>query len=139
MLSGLRPGTHLWVFDVDIDHCRCEPFDAAFHAFTDLVQAFCDRNSVEIRTGTMLPPILEACGFEIEEVAVEPFNNREIDVGRFADYLLREALLYHYCLYGTPRDEDLRPLADFLRRRMTRDSHFVQYGMVMVSAMRRPF
>jgi hypothetical protein len=136
MLSGVQPGTRLWVLDLDTDYCVCEPADAAFEKFVDLVQKFCDTNGVEIRTGALLPPILEACGFKVDEVAVEPFNNQEIEPEIFTEYLLREALLYHYNLYGTPGTEELQPLRDFLGQNATSNLHFVQYGMVMVSAVK---
>lgn len=137
MLSSLRDGTRLWVMDLDIDHCRCEPPNSAFSEFVNLVQAFCDREAVAIKTGTMLPPILEACGFEVDALMTEPFNNREIDPMHFADYLCREASLYHYSLYGTPGTEELRPLREFLVHQACLDSQFVQYGMVMLSAQKR--
>ena len=74
ILADLRPGARLWVLDLDIDHCRCEPPNSAFTGFVDLVRAFCDHNAVEIRTGALLPPILEACGFEVAPIVVEPFK-----------------------------------------------------------------
>ena len=138
MLTNLRPGARLWVIDIDTDHCRCEPPNSAFNWFVELVQAFCDHNAVEIKTGTLLPPILEACGFDIDDVVAEPFNNREVDPMRFATYLCREASLYHYSLHGTPGTDEMRALRVFLEQHAPGDSQFVQYGMVMLSATKRP-
>lgn len=136
ILGNVRSGTRLWIIDLDPDFCRCEPLDEAFHAFTELVRTFCKRNAVEIRLGTVSSSILKSCGFHVEDIVVEPFNNREIDLRRFSEFLFREASLYHYSLYGTLGEDELKPLRDFLRGRMTRNSHFVQYGMIMVSAVK---
>lgn len=136
MLSGVKIGTRLWVFDLDTDHCRCEPPDPAFDKFVELVQKFCDTKGVKIRTSALLPPILESCGFKVEDVSVEPFNNHEIGTEIFSDYLLREAYLYHYTLYGTPGTEELAPLREFLCQQASKQSYFVQYGMVMVNAVK---
>lgn len=137
MLSRVRPGTRLWVFDLDTDYCRCEPPHAAHDWLRNLVQEFCDRNSVEIRTGRMLPPILDALGFEVDEVAVEPFNNKEINPTSFAEYMLREATLYHHSLFNNHDSDELRALKQFLYEVMEPKGHFVQYGMVMISAVKR--
>ncbi|MEW5735216.1 MAG: methyltransferase domain-containing protein [Thermodesulfobacteriota bacterium] len=137
ILARTKPGTRLWAFDLDVDHSKCEPPHEAFTAFTDLVKRFCEKNAVEIRTFAKLPPILEDLGWEVDCVSVEPFNNREVDAEKFARYLLREAALYHYFLHGTPGDEALRPLRDFLHDVMDRAGFWVQYGMVMVSAVKR--
>lgn len=139
ILASAPAGARLWVLDLDTDHCRCEPPNAVFDAFVHLVREFCDRSAVEIRTGTVLPPILDACGLEVEDVVVEPFNNREIDTRRFAEYLMREASLYHHILRGTPGIEELRPLRELLDRQVNDGSPLLQYGMVMLSAVKRPF
>jgi SAM-dependent methyltransferase len=137
ILSATRPATRLWVFDLDIAHCECVPAARAFSGFVGLVKRFCDRNGVEIRTGAFLPPILDACGFEVAEVAIEPFNNREVDSARFTEYILREAFLYHSLLQGTSDTKELAPLREFLNKKVKDASQFIQYGMVMVAAVKR--
>jgi len=139
ILRATRPGTRVWIFDVDLDHCRCIPDSAAFRSFLHLVQKFCEESGVEIRTGALLPPILSANGFDVDGMAVEPFNNRDIEGTRFTEYLLREASLYHYVLYGTPGTTELVPFRELLYISARDASHFLQYGMVMVSAEKRPF
>jgi SAM-dependent methyltransferase len=138
ILKGTRPGTRLWVFDVDLDECRCVPDSPAFQAFLGWVREFCGRGGVEIRTGAELPAILAANGFAVDEVAVEPFNSRAINRSQFAEYLLREASLYYFALYGRPAGNELHPLRELLTRHGGDGSHFVQYGMVMVGAEKRP-
>lgn len=141
ILAGARPGTRLWIFDLDSDYTLCEPGHEAFDSFQDIVRAFCERNSVEIRTKSMLPPILEAAGFQVAGAAVEPFTNREIESGLFAEYLFREAALYRYFLEGARDSERLRLIRDFLFNVMNSKTHFVRYGMVMLAAVktsRRP-
>lgn len=138
ILRATRPGTRVWIFDVDLDHCRCIPDSAAFRSFLDLVQKFCEESGVEIRTGALLPPILSANGYDVDGLAVEPFNNRDIEGTRFAEYLLREASLYHYVLYGTPGTGELLPFRELLFSNARDASHFLQYGMVMVAAEKRP-
>ncbi|MCX5797161.1 MAG: methyltransferase domain-containing protein [Elusimicrobia bacterium] len=139
ILSRVTPCTRLWILDLDTDHCVCEPEHPAFSSFQDLVRSFCDKNSVEIRTASMLSPILEAAGFEMREVSVEPFNNREIDPKLFAEYLFREATLYHHFLEGTRSSQALREMERFFFEVMRPATHFVQYGMTMISAVKRPF
>jgi len=139
ILSRVRPGTYVWIFDLDTDYCVCEPEQDAYNSFVDLVRSFCDKNSVQIRTGSMLPPILEATGFEIQEVCAEPFNNQEIDPKLFAEYLFREATLYHHFLEGTHSSEKLREIEHFFFEVMDRDMHFVQYGMAMIGAVKNRF
>lgn len=136
ILRNARPGTRLWIFDLDTDNSVCEPWHQAYGSFQDIVRSFCDRNSVEIRTGCMLPPILKAAGFNVTEVAVEPFTNREIESKLFAEYLFREATLYHYFLEGTDNSEKLRQIQYFLFNAMMPDTHFVRYGMTMISAVK---
>jgi len=87
----------------------------------------------------MLPPILDECGFDVEDVMVEPSNNCGIHKKRFGEYLMREASLYHYILHGSPGIEDLETLRELLERQATDDSQLLQYGMVMVSAVKRFF
>lgn len=137
ILGNARPETRLWVLDLDVDHCRCEPPSPAFDRFVGLVLEFCRRNGVDIRTGTHVPPMLQACGFDVDPVEVEPFNNREIDRARFTTYLLREALLYDYLLGGMAGEEVVGPLGKFLARQESDASQFVQYGMAMLSAVKR--
>jgi SAM-dependent methyltransferase len=137
ILRATRPGTRVWIFDVDLDHCSCVPDSAAFQNFLDMVQKFCKTSGVEIRTGALLPPILAANRFDVDGVVVEPFNNRKIEGIRFAEYLLREASLYHYALYGTPGTTELFPLRELLLSKAEDASQFVQYGMVMVAAEKR--
>jgi SAM-dependent methyltransferase len=139
MLVATKPGTRLWVFDLDIDHCSCVPEASVFNDFVALVRKFCEQSGVKIRTGELLPPILDTCGFEVRKIIVEPFNNREVDNSRFTEYLLREASLYHYLLYGTLGTSELAPLREFLESSTGDASQFVQYGMVMLSAVKRPF
>ncbi|MGA7878321.1 MAG: hypothetical protein WCA08_21865 [Desulfoferrobacter sp.] len=136
ILSSASPGTHLWVFDLDTDYSACEPDHDAYKSFQDLVHSFCDKNSVEIRTGSMLPPILKAAGFQVTETAVEPFTNQEIDPELFANYLYREATLYHHFLEGAHRSERLRQIQYFLFNVMNQEACFVRYGMVMIRAMK---
>jgi len=137
ILRGARPGTRLWVFDLDIDYSLCEPPHDAYSAFLDIVRAFCAQSTVEIRTGSMLPPILESAGFQVSDVAVEPFTNREIDCGLFAEYLFREATLYQHFLEGAHDSDRLRRIHDFLFNEMRRDTYFVRYGMAMIAAVKR--
>jgi SAM-dependent methyltransferase len=137
ILGATRPGTRLWVFDVDLDHCRCIPESAAFRGFLSLVQTFCERSGVEIRTAARLPRILAANGFEVTGAVVEPFNNQAIEGPRFAEYLMREASLYHFAVHGTPGIAELRPLRELLRGNAGGPSPFVQYGMVMLAAEKR--
>jgi SAM-dependent methyltransferase len=134
ILQATRPGTRVWIFEVDLDHCSCVPDSAAFRHFLAMVQEFCGRSGVEIRTGALLPDMLAANRYEVAGMAVEPFNNREIPGPRFAEYLLREASLYHYALYGTPGTTELLPLRELLFGKARDGSQFVQYGMVMVAA-----
>lgn len=138
MLAEVKPGTRLWIFDLDTDHSRCEPYQAEYESFRDIVRRFCEQNSVETRAGTVLPPILETLGLAVEEVAVEPFNNQAVDPSRFAEYLYREAMLYHYFMEGTDTSDTLTALKHFLCDVMDHDLHFVQYGMIMISAVKRP-
>lgn len=137
ILRAAKPGTRAWIFDVDLDHCICVPDSAAFQYFLDLVQRFSEKSGVETRTGALLPPILDASGFDVDGMVVEPFNNREIESARFSEYLLREASLYHYSLYGTPGATELSPLHELLVAAAGDRSQFVQYGMVMVAAKKR--
>lgn len=137
ILGATRPGTRLWVFDVDLDHCQCVPDSAAFRAFLSLVDAFCKCSGVEIRTAARLPRILAANGFEVTGVVVEPFNNQSIEGTRFAEYLMREASLYHFAVHGTPGTAELQPLRELLLGSAGGASPFVQYGMVMLAAQKR--
>jgi SAM-dependent methyltransferase len=137
ILGATRPGTRLWVFDVDLDHCQCVPDSAAFRGFTSLVHAFCKRSGVELRTAARLPRILAANGFEVAGVVVEPFNNQAIEGPRFAEYLMREASLYHFSVHGTPGTAELQPLSELLLGNTGGASQFVQYGMVMLAAEKR--
>jgi len=137
LLQATRPGTRVWIFDVDLDHCRCVPDSAAFQHFLAMVQAFCERSGVAIRTGALLPPILDTNRYDVAAVAIEPFNNREIAGARFAEHLVREASLYHYALYGTPGTTELLPLRELLVGKARDGSQFVQYGMVMIAAQKR--
>lgn len=134
ILQSARPGTRLWIFDLDTDYCACEPEEEAFTAFQDLVNSFCGKNGVEIRTGSRLPPVLEAAGFQVDEVAVEPFDNQEIEPDLFSEYLLREAALYQYFLEGTPTSAKTRQIEEFLSHGLRRETHYVRYGMVMLGA-----
>ena len=137
ILGATKPGTRAWIFDVDLDHCICVPDSAAFHYFLDLVRKYSEKCGVETRTGALLPSILDANGFDVDGMVVEPFNNREIESACFSGYLLREASLYHYSLYGTPGTTELLPLRDLLVSADGDRSQFVQYGMVMVAAKKR--
>lgn len=139
ILRVVRPGTHLWIFDLDTDYCICEPEQDEYKSFQTLITTFCDKNSVEIKTSSMLPPILESTGFEIVEVSIEPFNNQEIDSKLFAEYILREATLYNYSIEGTLNSKRLDEIEHFLFDVMDRDTHFVQYGMTMISAIKKSF
>lgn len=136
ILSSARPGTQLWIMDLDAGYSLCEPEHAAFSSFQGIVRSFCDKNSVEIRSASMLPSILKNAGFEMNETAVEPFTNQEIDSKVFAEYLLREATLYHYFLEETSISESLDQLQHFLYNVMKPDTHFVRYGMAMISAVK---
>jgi len=138
MLAEVKPGTRLWIFDLDTDHSRCEPYHAAYESFRDIVRRFCEQNSVETRAGTVLPPILETLGFAVGEVAAEPFNNQAVDSSRFAEYLYREAALYHYFMEGTDTSDTLTALKHFLYDVMDPTTYFVQYGMIMISAVKKP-
>jgi SAM-dependent methyltransferase len=137
ILADARPGTRLWILDLDIDNNMCVPPDGAFSDFVDLVRRFCDLNGVEIRTGALLPDILTACRFDTVDIVAEPFNNREIDPARLSEYLMREASLYHYHLYGSRGERELSPLREFLEKRASDPNSLVQYGMVMIAAVKR--
>ncbi len=137
ILGAARTGTRLWIFDVDLDHCRCVPDSAAFRGFLSLIHAFCERSGVEIRTAARLPRILAANGFEVTGMVVEPFNNQVIEGPRFAEYLMREASLYHFSVHGTPGTAELQPLHELLLANAGGASQFVQYGMVMLAAEKR--
>ena len=120
LLDSARPGTRLWIMDLDLDN------------------NICDDIKVDIRTGSHLPAFLDACGFDVDEVAPEPFNSKEVERVVFIEYVMREALLYHYHLYGSPGEKQLQPLREFLEGLVSDQDQFVQYGMVMISATRRP-
>jgi SAM-dependent methyltransferase len=137
MLRKVRPGTRLWIFDLDIDHSKCEPKEDAFNALQEFVRSFCEENAVKIKTGSTLPPILDAAGFRVDDVSVEPFDNQKIDPALFAEYLFREATLYYHFLKGAKNPEKLREIEHFLFNVMRRDTHFVQYGMTMIGAVKR--
>lgn len=137
ILKDSAEGTRLWVLDLDIDNNRCTPKDEAFTDFVELVQQFCDTNGVEIRTGVRLPGILASCGFDVTDVVAEPFNNKHIAPACFTDYLMREASLYHYHLHGSPGKEELAALRNFLARRAADPAYLIQYGMVMMAAVKR--
>lgn len=138
MLERVRPGTRLWIFDLDPDHSVCEPAHPAFALFKNLVQTFCNDQSIRIRIGNELPPLLEKAGFQVDATVVEPFNNRIVDPALFQDYLLREATLYHHFVTTPHSDEKLREIRRFFTSVMKRQTHFVQYGMSMISAVKRP-
>ena len=130
----VQSGTKLWIFDLDLDHYICKPEQPEFILVRDIVETFCDQNSVEIRIGTKLPPVLDQVGFKVTEVEFEPFNNQEIDHQCFAEYIFREALLYNYFLGNAPNSEEMKRIEHFLFNVMDKNKHFVQYGMVMISA-----
>lgn len=138
LLHSARPGTRLWVIDLDIDNNICVPSDQAYSDFVDLVRCFCDENQVEIHTGARLPGLLEASGFHTDAVCTEPFNSKQIEPATLVSYLMREACLYHYHLKGTTGTAELAPLRDALESRARDPDGFVQYGMTMLSARRRP-
>jgi 2-polyprenyl-3-methyl-5-hydroxy-6-metoxy-1,4-benzoquinol methylase len=138
ILQAIRPGTRLWIFDVDLDHCSCAPSSGAFQQFLDMVRRFCEETGVAIRTEALLPAILDANRFRVDRIVVEPFNNSHIEPARFAEYLLREASLYHYALYGTPGTRELSGLRELLFSSTGDLPPFVQYGMVMLAAQRQP-
>lgn len=138
LLDSARPGTRLWIMDLDLDNNICDPPSQVFADFVGLVQRFCDDIKVDIRTGSHLPAFLDACGFDVDEVAPEPFNSKEVERVVFIEYVMREALLYHYHLYGSPGEKQLQPLREFLEGLVSDQDQFVQYGMVMISATRRP-
>jgi hypothetical protein len=130
----VKPGTYIWIFDIDPDLSVCEPVEEAFNTFNDLVRKFCNTHFTEIRTASMLPPILESIGFEIRAIVAEPFNNQIMGTAVLAGYLYREALLYHHFLEGTHVSGTLQKLEQFFFKEMDRDTHFVQYGMAMIAA-----
>jgi hypothetical protein len=134
ILSRVRPGTLLWIFDLDTSYTVCEPPSVEFTQFQKLVDTFCATHATEIRISAMLPPILESVGFEIREVLPEPFNNREIAPAALGEYLYREAELYHHFLYGNRDPENLHRMKHFFFEEMLRGNHFVQYGMAMIAA-----
>jgi SAM-dependent methyltransferase len=137
ILSRTCPGTKLWIFDLDTGYTVCDPPAQPFTLFQELVNTFCSSHATEIRTGTMLPPILETAGFETRNISAEPFNNREIDPRLLAGYLYREAVLYHHFLFGSHDSEDLRKMKDFFFGEMLTGKRFVQYGMAMIVAEKR--
>ncbi len=137
ILSAARPGTALWIFDLDKDFTRCDPPDESFTLFRQLVDTFCARHNTEIRLSSIMPSILESAGFQIRAVKEEPFNNREIDPAVMADYLYREALLYHHFLYGNHESDMLQEIRSFLFKQLARNDRFVQYGMAMIAAEKR--
>jgi SAM-dependent methyltransferase len=137
ILQAVRPGTRLWIFDVDLDHCSCAPSSDAFQQFLDMVQRFCEESRVAIRTEALLPAILAANHFHVDRIVVEPFNNSHIERAQFAEYLLREASLYHYALYGTPGTLELSALRELLFSDLGDSFSLVQYGMVMLAAERQ--
>lgn len=130
----VQNGTKLWIFDLDLDHYICKPDQPEFILIRDIVETFCDQHSVEIRVGTKLPPILEEVGFKVTDIEFEPFNNQEIDHQRFAEYVFREASLYNHFLGNDPDSEEMERIENFLFNVMDQNKHFVQYGMVMISA-----
>lgn len=137
ILSKVRPGTSLWIFDIDPDLSLCAPEETAFRAFMDLVRTFCNTHFTEIRTASMLPPILESVGFTIREISTEPFNNRAIGHALLVEYLYREAILYHHFVERTHASEMLQRLEHFFFKEIQPDTHFVQYGMAMIGAVKK--
>jgi len=139
LLGGVRLGTRLWIFDIDIDKMRCKPSAPAFKDIKKLVQTFCNKNAVRIRTERELPAILEAAGFKIDDVSTMPFNNRTIDPKLFARYVLWEAILYQYHITGEVFSPMLREAGNFLNNVMTREKYFAQYDVTMISATKTAF
>jgi len=130
----IAKGTKLWIFDLDLDHYICEPEQEGFVLVKNIVEQFCTNNSVEIRIGSKLPPILKDVGFTVNDIDFEPLNNQEIEQKKFAEYVFREAMLYNYFLGNEPNSQEMKKIKHFLFNEMDRDKHYVQYGMVMISA-----
>ena len=136
ILSKVKPGTRLWIFDLDTDLFRCKPPDSDYNLLKNLVQEFCDSNGVAIRTGKQLPRILESAGFEVCKNSVEPCNNRRwSDPHDFILYAIREATLYYCHKTNKCVSEGLDKFSEFLLSRMTPE-HLVQIGMRSIYAVR---
>ena len=71
------------------------------------------------------------------EVEFEPFNNQEIGHQGFAEYVHREVLLYNYFVGNDTTSENIKKIEHFLFNVMDENKHFVQYGMVMISAEKK--
>jgi SAM-dependent methyltransferase len=134
ILNSSRPGVQLWIFDLDTEYSVCRPEHPAFTRFQRLVTEFCRKHSVDIRLTAKVPPILKTVGVQTSEVLPEPFNNQVIDPARFAEYLYREAVLYHHFLHGTHHSAVLQQIRKFLFQELDPQTRFVQYGMVMIAA-----
>jgi ubiquinone/menaquinone biosynthesis C-methylase UbiE len=136
LANRLKKGAMLWIFDLDLNHFRCNPSHPVFDQIRQLVKTFCDRFSIDSQAGTLLPPLLERSGFRVMQNVAEPFGNRTVDPSQFQKFLSQEVELYWRFLNRDLHDPDFLAMNDFIRTSTVHSGYTIQYGMVMLSAQK---
>ena len=134
MHNVVKPGTRLWIIDVDLEQFYCQPESPEFDWIVRQVEAFCKSHGDGSNYGSILIKMLQNAGFKSIRKEVESLNNKHIAVDQFAKFILNEIIIYREAL-SDPMDE-----ADYKRARLfleeLKDSaRLVNYGVSLISAI----
>ena len=133
-IEKLKPGTRIWIIDVDLSKFECEPLHPAFEKLARLVQDFCSVHSVDTNAGQKLGTLLTDLGCKNVEFESDPFASGNTEPQALAKFLRQEAMLYA-CLLEKPSDwPDLAEISAFIDDEVVPGRCKVSYGMVCWSA-----
>ena len=133
-IKKLKPGTKIWIIDVDLSKFECQPMHPAFEKLATLVQDFCSVHSVDTNAGQKLGDLLADLGCKSVEFEADPFASDNTEPQALAKFLRQEAMLYA-CLLEKPSDwVDLTEISSFINSEVVIGRCRVSYGMVCWSA-----
>lgn len=132
--SHLKPGSKIWVIDVDLSHFQCIPEHPTFYLLKNLVGDFCSQHSIDTFAGQKLGEIFHELGFKNVLHCSDHFTSKNVRKDLFIKFLTQEALLYGHLLGLNSDDEKIKTIINFLNNDLDTGKVDIDYGMILWSA-----
>lgn len=130
-----KPGTHVWVIDVDPSHFCCTPENENFKLFEKLFREVCDKNSIDTFAGQKLGPIFEELGYKEIAKLDAPFNTKEHTTEQMVTFLKQELICYSTILGHNTKEPEIARILNFFEAEVPNHKVEISYGMVLWHAM----
>ncbi len=134
--TTLKPMGRIWIITLDLDHMFCNPPHEAFDIYKRGTERLYKTHGMDPHIGAKIPAMLRQAGYNSVVTELNPKAPQDIGVKEYQEYMLNEAILFHYFDPTCLSRSDLDKIGDFVENVVPSPDYYGTYGTVLIAAER---